>query len=292
MAEIKKADLGWIALSMGMGFAAFVSRGIRWNYLLETMGYRAKKSNAIAAVTGGYLANLGIPRIGEIARCTFLNQKEKIPVDKLFGTILLERTIDSLMLGICLGLTFIFQFNQIGDFFAEIFNLRKADEAEPSFTLYYVLITFVLVGLILFLARKPILRLPFFQKIKGFLLGLKEGFLSAFKMKRKGAFIFHTLLIWGLYYLMTYVCFFALDQTKHLNPADGLFVLVVGGMGMVVPSQGGIGSYHLAVKIGLMGLGYSAATGLLLATIIHAGQTLMTLFSGGIALLYLYLKKD
>ena len=46
----------------------------------------------------GYLANLALPRIGEITRCVALGKKEKIPVDQLIGTVVIERTIDFISL--------------------------------------------------------------------------------------------------------------------------------------------------------------------------------------------------
>lgn len=291
VSELKKANFLYIGISMVLGYLAFVSRGIRWNYLLETMGYRAKVSNSVAAVSGGYLANLGIPRIGELARCTFLNQKENIPVDKLFGTIILERTIDMIMLLSCIGLAFILKFTALSQFFLEVFEIRGDNGESQGSALPYILGGIALVGLLIFLLRKFIGRIPLVNKMKDFVLGLKEGFMSAFKMKKKLAFLGHTLFIWVSYFLMTYICFFSIEGTSHLSPADGLYVLVVGGLGMVVPSQGGIGSYHLAVSLGLLALGVAENTGLLLATLIHAGQTLMTLVAGGLSLAYIYLKK-
>ena len=288
--DLKKADFFYIGISMLLGYMAFASRGIRWNYLLETMGYRARVGNSIAAVAGGYLANLGVPRIGELARCTFLNQKENIPVDKLFGTIILERIIDMIMLLICIGLAFILKFSALAEFFTDVLSLRD-ENGESSNKIYYILGALVFGLLMLYLLRKQIAKLPIFTKLKDFLLGLKEGLTSAFRMKKKWAFLGHTLFIWFAYFLMTYICFFSIEATSDLSMADGLYVLVVGGLGMVVPSQGGIGSYHFAVKIGLVALGVEEDSGLLLATLIHAGQTVMTLFTGGLSLLYIYIKR-
>ena len=98
------------------------------------------------------------------------------------------------------------------------------------------------------------------------------------------------LFIWLMYYLMTYVCFFAIESTKLLSPIDGLFIMVIGGLGMVAPVQG-IGAYHLVVKLDLMILGISSDAALLFATIVHTCQTLMTLFVGSISLLMLFLSK-
>ena len=97
----------------------------------------------------------------------------------------------------------------------------------------------------------------------------------------------HTILIWLMYLLMTYICFFAIVETENLNIFDGVYILVIGGLGMVVPSQGGIGSYHLAVKIGLVGIGIAAQPALLFAFAVHTAQTLMTIIFGIISSLLL-----
>ena len=98
LAEIKKVDSKWVVLSMIFGVWAYVSRGLRWIVLIDALGYKSSKLNSIAAVSVGYFTNMFIPRAGEISRCTALNQVEKIPVDKLFGTILIERVIDFIFL--------------------------------------------------------------------------------------------------------------------------------------------------------------------------------------------------
>ena len=98
LAEIQKVDGKWVVLSMMFGAWAYVSRGLRWIVLIDALGYKSSKINSVAAVSVGYFTNMFIPRAGEISRCTALNQVEKIPVDKLFGTILIERVIDFIFL--------------------------------------------------------------------------------------------------------------------------------------------------------------------------------------------------
>ena len=80
------------------GFIAIISRGIRWVILLQNLNFSVSKLNSIYSVAIGYFTNIAIPRAGEITRCTSLNQTEDVPVDKLFGTIILERVIDFIIL--------------------------------------------------------------------------------------------------------------------------------------------------------------------------------------------------
>ena len=111
-------------------------------------------------------------------------------------------------------------------------------------------------------------------------------------MKNTGWFVFHTLFIWVMYFLMTYVCFFCLDATSHLNAKAGLFTLVVGGLGMAAPVQGGIGAYHYIVSQGLQLFGISTTDGIVYATLVHTSQTILVVVLGLFAMLMLFTGKS
>jgi len=130
-----------------------------------------------------------------------------------------------------------------------------------------------------------------FQKILSLVLGVKEGFQTAFYMKQKALFTVYTLLIWLMYLLMTYVCFYSIPETTHLTLADGLYITVIGGLGMVVPVQGGIGPYHAAVTLGIVSIGLSETTGATLAVLIHSAQSIMIIITGIIAAIVLSFAK-
>tara|TARA_B100000683_G_scaffold72066_1_gene70574 strand:+ start:4636 stop:5619 length:984 start_codon:yes stop_codon:yes gene_type:complete len=286
--QLKTVDYLWVWLSMLFGFLAFISRGIRWIILIENLGYQAKSLNSIYAVSIGYFTNLAIPRAGEVTRCTSLSQSENIPVNKLFGTIILERTIDFIFLVSLICFTFLVEYDAFSQFFTNLF----ADGKNSTSNIGFITIAIFSSLLLLFLLFKNKLKqTAIYQKIASFLQGVADGFKSIKGIQNKWAFWGHTLFIWLMYYLMTYICFFAIESTQLLSPIDGLFIMVVGGLGMVAPVQGGIGAYHLVVKIGLMILGISADAALLFATLVHTCQTLMTLFVGSISLLMLFLSK-
>ena len=272
----------WLIISILFGALAFASRGLRWIYLINALGYKASKKNSINSVAVGYLTNILIPRAGEISRCTSLQQVERIPFDKLFGTIILERVIDFAILITLILTTLLYKFKEINIFFKEVFGESSGNIFSNPILLF--LIGFVLV---IFIFKNQIKKLSFFEKIIKVLNGLKDGFSSLKKINNKTPFILHTILIWVMYILMTYVCFFAIEETKHLNLFDGIYITVIGGLGMVVPSQGGIGSYHLAVKLGLVGIGIGVQPALLFAFAVHTAQTLMAIVFGIISSLLL-----
>ena len=297
--EIQKVDGKWVFFSMIFGGWAYVSRGLRWIVLIDALGYKSTKLNSVSAVSIGYFTNMFIPRAGEISRCTALNQVEKIPVDKLFGTILVERVLDFVFLILLILLIFVLKFNDLLSFYSTLKAQQNPDEgSDKSLTLLAV---FLIGGIIFFLLKRFLKDSKFYEKVLVFIEGLKEGFKSIKNMKRKSAFWFHSFSIWIMYFLMTYICFFSMQETSHLSVSDGLFLLVLGGIGMVVPTPGGVGSYHAIVMIGLSVLGVGTVflgeggdpsnPALLFPTIVHIAQTLVAIIMGSIGLLILFLSK-
>lgn len=299
--KISEVEIRWVFLSIICGGWAYINRGMRWIVLIDALGYKSSKLNSISSVSVGYFTNLFIPRAGEITRCTALNRVEKIPVDKLFGTILVERVIDLVFLISLFLLTLILKLDLILRFFTEL-GSQSSDSTTLGSTKYYVLIAILMFFVLAYyLLKKWIVKTSFYEKIIEFIDGLKEGFKSIKKMKRKSSFWFHTFSIWIMYFLMTYVCFFAIEETSHLTISDGLFLLVLGGIGMVIPTPGGIGSYHAIVMIGLSVLGVGkvylgedgdpANPALLFPTIVHAAQTLVAIIMGSVGMILLFINK-
>ena len=299
VSEIQKVEVKWVFFSMIFGGWAIVNRGLRWIVLIDALGYKSSKWNSVSAVAFSYFTNLFIPRAGEISRCTVLNKVEKIPIDRLFGTIIIERVIDFIFLICLIFLTIIFKFDEIFKFYLEIASQQKVSfNVNTIFLLVIVIIILITTYKIL---KKYLKRTSAYEKIKEFILGIKEGFKSIKKIKNKSTFWFHTFSIWIMYFLMTYICFFCMEATSNLTAGDGLFLLVLGGVGMVIPTPGGIGSYHAIVMIGLSVLGVGTIflgdggdpsnPALIFPTIVHIAQTLVAITMGSIGVLILFLSK-
>ena len=118
-ADLKEADYSWLLLSLLFGLFAFISRARRWVLLINPLGFNPSLRNSFYALMTGYLANLALPRIGEITRCVALGKKEKIPVDQLIGTVVVERTIDFLSLLLIMIILIFTSGDQIGLFLKE-----------------------------------------------------------------------------------------------------------------------------------------------------------------------------
>lgn len=246
--SLAKANYLWVLFASVFGLLAYWFRAIRWNLMLEPMGHRISNSNALWSISFGYLMNLTIPRSGELARATALYGVEKVPVDKSFGTIILERVVDLIcMLGF-LGLTLLFKYDAILSFYE-----NSGVNINPNKIL---LVLLILAGgtVLFFVFKKKLAGVAFLGKIVNFIDGIFQGLTTIFKLKEKGKFILYTLGIWISYYFAAYLVCFALPETSGFTMADGFFIIVVGTLGMIIPASGGIGAYNLAMKYGFMAL--------------------------------------
>lgn len=294
MLEFKQVNLLYILLSVVSGYLAVLSRGYRWTLLLHSLGHRVKWTDAAHAVGVGYLVNLGVPRAGEVARCTSLYKVAKVPVDKMLGTVIVERVIDLVMMLFFFLLTIIFQYENLMNFLGATQDGMTGTEPSQQGNnfIYWGLAAVVLMALVLALLWKRIVAHPKFVKIRGFIRGIQEGFKTVFSMERKGLFIAHTLFIWLNYYFMVYICVFAMSATEALTLSDGLFIMMSASLGIVVPVPGGIGAYHYLVTLAMGILGIASQTGFAFATIVHASQTLMLIAAGLVGLLVLFVIKN
>jgi hypothetical protein len=272
---------GWIVLSLMLGLLSHISRTIRWQMLIEPVDKRPGIVNTFLAVMIGYLANLAIPRMGEISRCGVLSKYEKLSFSRLVGTVVTERVLDLIMLLLALGLMISLQYNFFADFVNNKMDLSGLTKFFSSWW-FGLLVLFAAGAIIVF--RQNILNSQMYFKLKGLWLKFKEGLFSYRNVKNKPLFFFHTFLIFVLYFLMIYVCFFGFPFTRELGPGAGLAVFVLGSFGMVAPVQGGIGPYHFMVISTLLFFGVQAPQAAAFALLVHGSLNGMILITGLLSL--------
>lgn len=284
----------WLFVILMAFMVSNLSRALRWNQLIEPLGYQPKTLNTFFATMIGYMVNLALPRAGEIAKPATLTQYEKVPLEKLVGTIVVDRTFDVLMLLIVTGLTFLTQFTYLYDFlFGEaqpevICAYPIAEEASfiiPWLLFFQISIAVGLLLVILIVANwKTIRATVFAQKILALVKSFGAGVQTVFQLKRPGLFVVHTLIIWLMYYLMLYLCFFAYGPTENLSPMAALLAFTFGTFGMVIPSPGGMGTYQIAVTAALAIYGVAEADAFAFSNIMFFTITLFgNLFFGLLA---------
>ncbi|MBO6200038.1 MAG: flippase-like domain-containing protein, partial [Chryseobacterium sp.] len=253
--SLQKANYLWVAFAAVFGVSAYWFRAIRWNLLLEPMGHKISNTNSLWSLSFGYLMNLTIPRSGEVARSTALYGVEKVPVDKSFGTIILERVVDLVCMGIFALLTLIFKYDALLAFYKAATQQKNQTTPKSDSNITYIIlgcVVFILILLLVF--RKSLQKLSIYNKVIDFGKGIIEGLKSILTLEQKGKFILYTAGIWICYFFASYLVCFALPETSNFTPADGCFILVVGTLGMIIPASGGIGAFNLAMKFGFIAL--------------------------------------
>jgi uncharacterized protein (TIRG00374 family) len=284
------ADYSWLALSVVLGILSHVIRALRWKILLEPMGHNPKNSNTFFAVMIGYLANMALPRLGEVTRCGVLNKYEKIPINQSIGTVIIERSIDLVLFILLFFINLIIFFDKLNQYVEERIFKPLGDKFaildQNSFLLTGIfIIGLILLALFIFF-RKKISHLAVYQKTKSLILGFWKGLFSITKIKKPVTFIIQSLAIWALYYLMIYVCFFSLPATSNLGFDACLSMLIFGSIGIMVV-QGGIGIYPAIIAETLILYNLTSTTGYALGWLTWSAQTIMIVIAGIASLILL-----
>jgi len=225
-----------------------ISRAIRWKILMKPMGYKPRLLNTFFAVMVGYLANLAVPRLGEVLKCTILGKYEKVPPEKLVGTIVVERVVDLISLVVVFFIAVVTQASVIGDYSKE--TIKKyflRGSKETIIIKFAIILIFFLI--MFFVARyifKKYTHVKFIHKIKNIFKGIITGLGTIKNLENKGSFVFHSILIWTCYLIGTYIGFFAIQGTEHLTIAAAFPVLAFASIGMII-TPGGIGTYPIFI---------------------------------------------
>lgn len=280
-----EVDYFWIIVSLFIGLLSHISRTIRWRLMVEPVSHRPGLVNTFLSVMVGYLMNMALPRMGEITRCGVLARYEKINFSKLLGTVVAERVVDMVSLLLLLAIVIFSQFGQMLRFLDQ--NPEIESRLTGIITSPLLIIGLVALLIAAFVFRKALRHNLFYKKVDAVVMNLKEGFISIGSIKSKGWFVFHSVAIWVLYYLMFYVVFFAFSFTSDLGPIAGLTSFVLASFGMVAPVQGGIGAWHFMAIEGLSLYGIAYENAVIFAFVAHASMTVMIIVIGILSLLVL-----
>jgi len=228
-----------------------------------------------------YFTNLGIPRSGEFIRAGTMSKYENISFEKLMGTIVLDRIIDVISLFIVIGIALVWQRHIFYDYLLENMNLLdKLAFLKSGSALIVLLILIGLTGM-LYIKRKDILSTGIGKKITKLVRGFIDGLMAIKNIQKPWEFLFHSIVIWVMFFLMTYLCFFSFEPTSYLSAGAGLVSFMFGALGMVFPSPGGMGSYHFLIQECLYLYGIPKADGFSYAMIAYVTISLFaTAFFG------------
>ena len=284
-ADMRRIDWRW--LTAALAFSAFgpLFRGLRWNLLLEPIGHDVPKKDTVLTVFTGYAANIIIPRVGEVSRCAILERNARVPFSKGLGTLVAERVVDAVLLGLIVLAGILTQLGQ----FKLLLTPTEADITAPATESVPLLQSprfwYWTIGLVIVIALCwwACVRFRLWDKVKGFIRGFWEGFLSLKKIRRLPLFIIYSVSIWLCYYFELYLAFYCLPSTSAVGPIAGLACFAASSVAVLVPTPNGAGPWHYAIvkMLGIYGAPESDAQPL--AFVLHFCQTMIYLLCGLIA---------
>lgn len=293
-ADLREANYTWLLVSVLFGFIAYLSRARRWILLINPLGHKPSLGNTFNALMTGYLANLALPRVGEITRCVALGKKEKIPVDQLFGTILIERTIDLFSLLIIMFVVIFTASDQVTEFMNKSIFIPLQEKILILFgvtwILWAVVLGLLIISFVLLIKYKKDLRkIRFFAKIFDTGRGVINGLKTITNLKSKWEFLFHTIFIWLNYALMTWVVVFTIESTSHISFSESFFLLVIGGLAMSAPVQSGFGVFHYTISRALVIIeNVPLEDGLVYSLLTHESQLIFVAIIGTISFFLIF----
>ena len=271
-------NYGWIALSLVFGVFANLFRGWRWKLALEPLGEYPKTANCVYAIFISYASNLVIPRVGEVTRCGVLSKYDGVSFSKSLGTVVSERMIDTLCVGLITGAVLLMQMPVFADFFAETgTNVGKYAEVLTSAHFYLIILcVLAILVLVFFLVRN----IALFAKLKGIIQNVWQGIVALKDIRQIPLYLFYTLGIWGCYFLEFYLAFYAFGFSAHLGITAGMVMFVVGTLAVVVPTPNGAGPWHFAVMTMMMLYGVGKEDAGIFALLVHGIQTFLLILLG------------
>jgi uncharacterized protein (TIRG00374 family) len=268
-----------------LGLSHFI-RALRWRLIMEPLGYKPSIMNTFLAVLIGYLANLAIPRLGEVLKCTLLAKYEKVPAEKIVGTIVAERAFDVISLGIVFLLALTLQFNVIKAGWQQLQSGGSTATTSNNnlFIILGIIAFLVIVTIILFFTLRHKFE-SIISPIKKIIKGVWEGVISATKLKKHNLFFFYSFSIWFLYLLATYIGLYGTEGTAS-SFSTAISCLAYASIGMII-TPGGIGAYafFMAKVLELNGIEYTL--GLANGTLQWFSQVIIVIVLGGLALIML-----
>jgi hypothetical protein len=275
--NILEAKIGYVLLSVSFGVLSHASRAYRWKFLIEPLGYKLPFKLSFPAVMSGYLANLGVPRSGEVLRAATVASYKKIPFETSLGTIISERVADLIMLFLVVSFTFILQSEQL------IFLFNRF-EINPFIGL--LALGILIGGGILFLRIIKRTKNKWLSKLRDFGQGILLGMKSILKMEKRWWFLFHTIFIWIMYISMFFVMKYAIYGAENI-PANVIMLAFVVGSFAITLSNGGIGIYPIAIGSAMLLYGIPRETGEAFGWVLWGSQTLVNIILGSLSLFLL-----
>ena len=286
---------GYVVLSIGLGALVYFLRALRWRMQILPLDPSTGRLTCLNAYNLCMITNLVLPRVGELVRCGYVAKHSArdeegnrlVSVDKALGTVVLDRLWDALSMGVMILIFLALMWKRFGTYLSENVTAGLLSHGK----LWWILGGAVAAGAaFILLCRKMRGRGGLWAKVWNFIEGIGDGLVSCFHMRHGWIFVLYTVLIWGLYWLMSACCIWALrdiEAFSSLTGADALFLTIAGSLSSVIPVPGGFGAYHSVVAGALLSVyGIPFETGLIFATLAHESQVVTAVLAGGVSYIH------
>ncbi len=287
--ELKRINYWWFLPFTLFVLLSNISRTIRWQMLIKSYGGSAGFINTFFAVLLGYFANMALPRLGEVSKCAVISKYEKQPLSKVLGTMVSERLIDVIMLIIATLIVFFVQKDIVLSFIRENPEISEKSTGLFSIEIIIGLIVLFIISIVFiyYIVKGSFNKYIVFKKTSEFIKSFWIGLVSIKNVKNIPLFIFHSVFMWVMYFLMIYVVFPAFEGFSELDISVALTLFVAACYGMVAPAPNGAGAYHFMVSQALVLYGIGLEMALIFALVVHGVQTLLIIIGGIAALIIL-----
>lgn len=312
---LKACEWGYVGVSMLVGLCSMWIRGLRWRELLKPLYPNTSKTVAFNAICISYVVNMVLPRVGELVRCGYItgasrrgaDGKKEAKYEKVFGTAIVDRMWDLVILVILLLVAVLFAGSGYSSFFSSSFS--SASKSFSYVTFLIVIGIVLLAAAFVWAAYRLRSRSVIMERVAHVCDGIWQGIGSCLKMKSWWKFIVYTVMIWVCYWGMSW---FIVLAVKGIDPAvlssdlsggvsriagldgiDAFYLMMAGAISSLIPVPGGFGAFHYVVSQALyLAYGIPTGIGIIFATLSHESQAVMQLFAGAVAWVRETLRRD
>lgn len=249
---VTHANLFWVIIFIVITMLGHYLRALRWKFILNSVKPDTKMTNLFGSLMVGYGVNCVTPKLGEVTRAVLIGRWEKLSRSSMFGTVILERVIDIISLGLSVIIALF------------LTSVNLSEKFPWLITSLYVMAVFILLSIIiltLILKSKEkfseiIIKLvgkispKLASKTAYIFMMLAEGFSSLKGGNNYFWTFFLTLVITLTYAYGSYAGMFMLDM-QSIQPitfAMGWIIMSISSIGVIIPTPGSTGSYHTLAK--------------------------------------------
>ncbi|WP_233992454.1 lysylphosphatidylglycerol synthase transmembrane domain-containing protein [Salinibacter altiplanensis] len=304
----READYRWLLPLVVLVLGSNLFRAWRWQILVEALPRREDQEKSalssarmleasFSSVMIGYMVNYVAPRMGEVARTANLSTRTRHRFSSILGTVVSERIFDTAVLGAAL-------LSAVGLLFDRLDVLREQFVSPAWARLQSVSLDWLLGGMLgagllllvlvwgtrwLFRRNDTWPRRVWETTLKPVAVSFREGMATLVGSPRRGAIALSTIGMWAGYLLMAYLPFrmLHLAEPYGIGLLDAWALMAIGAIGILVPSPGGIGSYHYITEQALVHLyGVPSAEALTYAVLTHGAQLVFYILAGLVAVVY------